>query len=223
MNITHLGHAAVLVETGDARTLIDPGNMEAQWHELTELDAILVTHQHADHFDPEQIPALIKANPKARVVVEPSIIELAGSEVPGVGRIPELPGAQALAPEDKITIGSVTITAAGGQHAIIHRDIPRIGNVGYLLRAEGEPTLFHPGDSYEYAPPGVDVLAYPSYGPWGALKEGIDFARAVGAGRGFPIHDALLSETGRAMMVGRISAMTPTQLTDLRGAGATTY
>ncbi|GAB3912260.1 MBL fold metallo-hydrolase [Microlunatus endophyticus] len=223
MNITHLGHAAVLVETGDARILIDPGNMEAGWQDLVDLDAILVTHQHADHLDPEQVPALIKANPGAALVVEPSILDLAGTEVAGVGRVPELPGARVLAPDDKIAIGSVTITAAGGQHAIIHRDIPRVGNVGFLLSAEGEPTLFHPGDSYEYAPQGVDILAYPSFGPWGALKEGIDFARAVGAGRGFPIHDALLSETGRAMMVGRISAMTPTQLTDLRGAGATSY
>lgn len=223
MNITHLGHAAALVETGDARILIDPGNMEAQWHELTDLDAILVTHHHADHLDPAQVPSLIKANPGAKLVVEPSILDLVGTEVAGVGRVPELPGAQPLAPDDKITIGSLTITATGGQHAIIHRDIPRIGNVGYLISGEGEPTLFHPGDSYEYAPEGVDVLAYPSYGPWAAMKEGIDFARAVGAARGFPIHDALLSEIGRSMIVGRISAMTPTQLTDLRGAGPTTF
>ena len=40
--------------------------------ELTDLDAILVTHQHPDHLDPEHVPALIKANPQARVMVEPS-------------------------------------------------------------------------------------------------------------------------------------------------------
>ncbi|MBO0812744.1 MAG: MBL fold metallo-hydrolase [Microlunatus sp.] len=223
MNITHLGHSAVLVETGDARILIDPGNLEAQWRRLTDLDAILITHQHADHVDPEHVPALITANQSAQLVVEPSIIELAGTEVAGVGRIPELPGARALAPEDKIAIGSLTITATGGRHAIIHRDIPRIGNVGYLISAEGEPTLFHPGDSYEYAPEGVDVLAFPAYGPWAAMKEGIDFAREVGAARGFPIHDGLLNEVGRAMIIGRISAMSPTQLIDLRGAGPTAF
>ena len=223
MNITHLGHAAVLVETGDARILIDPGNMEARWHELTDLDAILVTHHHADHLDPAEFPGLVKANPAARLVVEPSIIGLAGTEVAGVGTVPELPDAQPLTPGEQITVGSLTITAVGGQHAIIHRDIPRIGNVGYLISGEGEPTFFHPGDSYEYVPDGVDVLAYPSYGPWAAMKEGIDFARAVGASRGFPIHDALLSEIGRSMIVGRISGMTPTQLTDLRGAGPTSF
>lgn len=223
MNITHLGHAAVLVETDDARILIDPGNLEPEWHELTELDAILVTHLHADHLDPAQVPSLINANPGAKLVVEPSIIDQAGTEVAGVGVLPELPGAGALAPGEVITIGSVTITAVGGQHAIIHRDIPRIGNVGFLISGEGEPTLFHPGDSYEYAPKGVDVLAFPAYGPWAALKEGIDFARAVGAEQGFPIHDGLLNDTGRNLIIGRIPAMTPTRLSDLRGAGRTAF
>jgi L-ascorbate metabolism protein UlaG (beta-lactamase superfamily) len=223
VDITHLGHAAVLVETGDARILIDPGNMEAQWHELVDLDAVLVTHQHADHLDPARFPGLIKANPGAALFVEPSIIGLAGTEVTGVGTVPEMPTARPLPPGDKISIGALTITGVGGQHAIIHRDIPQIGNVGYLISGEGEPTFFHPGDSYEDVPEGVDVLAFPSYGPWAAMKEGIDFAREVGATRGFPIHDALLSEPGRNMIVARISAMTPTQLTDLRGAGPTAF
>ena len=52
-------------------------------------------------------------------------------------------------PDSGATVGDVLVTAVGGQHAIIHRDIPRIGNVGYVLRSEGEPTLFHPGDAYD--------------------------------------------------------------------------
>ena len=89
------------------------------------------------------------------------------------------------------------VTAVGGQHAIIHRDIPRIGNVGYVLRSEGQPTLFHPGDSYDTVPDGIDIIAVPAYGPWAAMKETIDFVRAVGALEGFPIHDELLSDRGR--------------------------
>ncbi|HEY6683652.1 MAG TPA: MBL fold metallo-hydrolase, partial [Propionibacteriaceae bacterium] len=52
MRITHLGHAAVLAETDGARILIDPGNFSDAWHSLTDLDAVLVTHQHPDHIDP---------------------------------------------------------------------------------------------------------------------------------------------------------------------------
>ena len=75
MRITHLGHAAVLVETENARILLDPGNFSDGWHGLTDLDAVLVTHQHPDHLDPKQVPALLAAKPRVRVLVEPSILD----------------------------------------------------------------------------------------------------------------------------------------------------
>ena len=70
MLITHLGHAAVLLEVADRRVLIDPGNFSAGWHGLTGLDAVLVTHQHPDHVDPEHIGALLDANPDAGDLAE---------------------------------------------------------------------------------------------------------------------------------------------------------
>ena len=59
MEITHLGHATVLIEIGDVRVLIDPGSFSDQWHGLTGLDAVLITHQHPDHVDPQQVPDFI--------------------------------------------------------------------------------------------------------------------------------------------------------------------
>lgn len=211
MQITHLGHAAVLVEVADRRILIDPGNLSTAWRELTELDAILVTHQHPDHVDPEHVTALIRNNSDAVVFVEPQVLTAV-----------DLPRGEGLGAETGIELGAVRIDAVGGLHAIIHRDIPQIGNVGLMITAEGEPTLFHPGDSLATVPSGVDVLAVPAYGPWAAMKETIDFARQVGASHGFPIHDRLLAEGGVQLIYGRLDAMTPTSMHDLRDEKAWT-
>jgi L-ascorbate metabolism protein UlaG (beta-lactamase superfamily) len=209
MQITHLGHSAVLVESAGVRVLLDPGNLSGAWHGLTGLDAVLVTHQHPDHLDPAHVPALLAANPGARILVEPSVI-----------RQVFLERAEPLAPDARVTIGALTIAAVGGLHAVIHRDIPRIGNVGLVLAAEGEPTLFHPGDSLEAVPAGIDVVAVPLHAPWAAMKEHIDFLRELGAPAGFPIHDGLVNERGWQLAFGRYNEMTQTRLVDLRDANA---
>ncbi len=201
MRITHLGHSAVLVEVDGRRLLFDPGNFSDAWHGLTELDAVFVTHQHPDHVDPTAVPALLAANPDASVYVEPQVVDA----VP-------LPRARPLAADTSASFGGVTVSAVGGLHAIIHRDIPQIGNVGLVVTAEGEPTFFHPGDSLATVPAGVDVVGIPAYGPWAAMKETVDFVRAVSAPRGFLIHQGLLNDRGVGLIASRVPEMTATQL-----------
>lgn len=214
MKITHLGHSAVLVETGQTRVLLDPGAFSDAWHGVTDLDAILITHSHPDHLDPAHLPALVAANPSAQLLVEPSIAASVTS-----GDLPPLP-ATAIAAGEQVVLGDVLVEAVGGDHAVIHRDLPPLGNVGFVLRSEGEPTVFHPGDSYAAIPAAVDVLAVPAYGPWAAMKETVDFVRAVGALEGFPIHEGLLNERGWGLVVNRVTDMTSTRLLDLRGGTA---
>jgi L-ascorbate metabolism protein UlaG (beta-lactamase superfamily) len=207
MRITHLGHACLLVESGDTRLLIDPGTYSSGFEHLTGLDALLVTHQHPDHIDTDLLPDLLDANPEVEALIEPETVaslDLAAATTP-------FPAGSSR------RIGDFSFTAVGGQHARIHDMVPVIGNVGYLVSEDGGPTLFHPGDSYADAPPGVDLLAFPLNAPWTRVSETLAFIRAVAAPTAFPIHDGLLNPTGRAAYLMHVEkfAMAGRELRDL--------
>ncbi|HSK06412.1 MAG TPA: MBL fold metallo-hydrolase [Acidimicrobiia bacterium] len=186
MNITRLGHACLLIETDNTRFLIDPGNYTSTWHDLTDLNAVLITHQHHDHVDVDNVAKLIGANPKARLMVEPAVVEMLHAHRPDTATV-----------GDHIEIGDVSVEVVGGQHAVIHDRIPRVGNVGFMIREGEGPALFHPGDSYATVPSGIDLLALPLSAPWARVSMTIDFANAIKPPRLFPIHDSTLSEAGR--------------------------
>jgi L-ascorbate metabolism protein UlaG (beta-lactamase superfamily) len=215
MRLTHLGHACLLVETTSARVLVDPGAWSS-FEDVTGLDAVVVTHAHPDHVDWSRLPALVEANPDARLLMEPAVASADEAR--------DLP-AGAFASGDSVELGDLALEAVGGRHAVIHADVPRIGNVGVVVREAGGTTLFHPGDSYEATPGGVDVLAVPVNAPWAAVKETIEFSRAVGASSVVPVHDHLLSDTGRALYLRLLGSLGgpdggEVEIRDLKGAGA---
>lgn len=216
MELTHLGHSCILIEAADQRILIDPGTF-SDFADVRDLTAVLVTHQHPDHLDPARFGDLLAVNPGAQVWLEP---ETAAQQQEAFGdRVGGMSSAQTL------QIGAVSVTPVGDLHALIHDYVPRIHNLGLVVRADGEPTVFHPGDALDADPGEVDVVLVPLMAPWSRVADTVGFVRRVGAQRAVPIHDGLLNDTGRGMLLGHVSnfgAEGGLEVLDLRGAGATT-
>lgn len=204
--LVHLGHACVVVDTGAARILLDPGTFSDGWPTLEGLDAILVTHQHPDHLDLDRLPALLQRNPDAELVVDPGAAEVLGRhEIPHTRR----------EPGEEFIAGGTRVEVVGtehGEHAVIHPDIPVIPNNGYLLRAEGG-TVMHPGDAYVPAPDGVDVLLLPTGAPWLKVADAVDYLREVVPPVAVPIHEAVLANP--AMHYGLFDSLSP-EATEVR-------
>ncbi|MGH3799743.1 MAG: MBL fold metallo-hydrolase [Pseudonocardiaceae bacterium] len=184
MQIVHLGQSCVLAEVGTARLLLDPGVYSAGFEELTGLDAILVTHQHPDHLDLDRLPALLAANPAAELIVD------AGSARPladaGIAH-------QVVRPGERLELAGATVDVIGGEHGVIHPDIPVIPNNGYLIDG-GDGTILHPGDSFTLVGRDVDVLLLPTAAPWLKASEAVDYLRAIDPGLAVPIHQAILAK-----------------------------
>lgn len=213
MKIQHLGHSCLLVEAAGARLLVDPGGFSDAdgVRALRELDAILLTHQHADHVDPDLLADVLAAFPGLPVHAEPETArklreseDFADVREAGI-EVFEIAAGQ------RVEVGAVQILAVGGQHAVIHPDIPRVGNCGYVVSAEGEPRLGITGDSLEVIEEfrGIDALAFAVVAPWSKMGETIDFLREVAPTLALPVHDGIASGNGRPIFLKQSTDLAP--------------
>ena len=118
MKITYIGHATLLIEIGGAKILTDP-NFESTLGgflkrvsepgialaELPALDAVLLTHAHADHLSFDALTAL----PKSIPVYAPPVITR-WLHTKGYTH------AQPLAPNEAVRFGSLHVHAAAARH-----------------------------------------------------------------------------------------------------------
>jgi L-ascorbate metabolism protein UlaG (beta-lactamase superfamily) len=194
VRLTKYTHACVRLDDGDRALVIDPG----MWSESTSLDgadAVLITHEHRDHVDPDGLAAFLAANPSLRIYTHADV----------AAQLDKLADAvTVVAAGDEFTAAGFQVRAVGGEHAEIHDGLPGCANLGYLI---GTPAgvLYHPGDSLWRPEIGVDVLLVPVSGPWLKLGEAIDFVAELSPRLAFPIHEAVNSLLGNQLVDGWLS------------------
>lgn len=182
MKLTKFEHSCFTLEKDGKVLVVDPGAWATDFEVPSNVVAIVVTHEHADHFDESKLQAIIDANPNATIY--------APSDV--VAKIPNLP-AQAVSAEEIVEVGGFSLSFVGGVHATIVEGFhPEFQNLGVIVN----DTLYHPGDSLALPNRPIKVLSLPIIAPWEKVSESVDFLMAIKPEFAFPTHDAMLSEFG---------------------------
>ncbi len=183
MKITKYEHACLVIEEQGQKLVVDPGVYSKSYKDFSEVTAVVVTHIHPDHYDPEKLAEIIKQNPKAVIfTVQEVVDDLATKKLP----------AKAVTHASAEASGPYSLDFYGSQHAIIHDSYPVNQNVAVMINK----TIYYPGDSFTIPHQPIDILAVPSSGPWMKIGEAIDFITAVKPKRAFPTHNAILSDIG---------------------------
>lgn len=183
MKITKFGHCCMLIEDGGIRFLIDPGVFSTQQNNLKNIDFVLITHEHADHFHIDSVKSILKNNPNVKIITNSSVGDLLSAEKIVFNVVEN---------NQNFDAGGISVEGFGEKHALMHRTLVPVQNTGFFVAKK----LFFPGDAFTNIDREVDILALPVAGPWMKLSEAIDYALELKPKSCFPVHDGILKSPG---------------------------
>lgn len=173
----------MLIEEGGIRFLIDPGVFSTQQNNLKNIDFILITHEHADHFHIDSVKSIFKNNPSVKIITNSSVGDLLSAEKIVFNVVEN---------NQNFDAGGVSVEGFGERHALMHKTLVPVQNTGFFVAKK----LFFPGDAFTNIDREVDILALPVAGPWMKLSEAIDYALELKPKSCFPVHDGILKSPG---------------------------
>lgn len=181
MKITKYEHACIVLEEQGKKLVIDPGGFTPEFGSLDNIEALVITHVHPDHFDAQHVKDIVSANPGVKIYT----VQEVADELKGQNVILAQPGEQAQS-------GMFVLEFWGELHQPIHKLAPRPHNTGVLVN----DAFFYPGDSFTKPDKPVKLLAVPASAPWMSVSMAMDYILETKAERYIPTHNALLSEIG---------------------------
>ncbi len=197
MKLTKIGHCALVLEHNGLKILTDPGSFTVEGHsQVIGLDAVLITHEHQDHFHVDSIKVVLEKNPAVKVITNSAVAKLLKEQgiesiIVGDGQSTDLKG--------------MKIEGFGKHHATIYGEVGLVENTGYLIAEK----FYFPGDNFYNPGRSVDVLALPVAGPWMKISEAIDFAKAIKPRALFGVHDGVIVAPFRAFVGMMLKTLLP--------------
>lgn len=180
MKLTKYGHACFTLEEQGQKVIVDPGGLTQLPEDLSGIVAIVVTHDHFDHLNEDNIQRIKAANPEAQLFgAHEAVAKLPGATEPAKGR--------------SYVVGPFDLMFYGDFHEIVKPGAPQLHNFGVCINDK----VAYPGDSFSQLGKRVTVMMTPANAPWAKVRETIAFVSNAQAEVIMPTHDGLLSEAGQ--------------------------
>lgn len=181
MIIKKIGHCCLLVKLDNGVTVLtDPGTYSTGQNDVTGVDLVLITHEHADHFHVESLAQVLAHNPNAQVITNSAVGK----------KLDEAKIAYTLLEGDKsLDLAGVLLEAHDCKH---FEEFGQVQNTGYFIGGK----LFYPGDAFCDPHKPVDILALPVAGPWCRIRDSIRYAILLAPKKVFPVHDGNQRQAG---------------------------
>jgi L-ascorbate metabolism protein UlaG (beta-lactamase superfamily) len=180
MKIHKIGHCCLVIEDRGAKLLTDPGTFSTGQNDVTGLDAVLITHEHTDHFHIDSLKVVVDKNPEAKVITNTAVAKLLDE-----AQIPYI----LLADRGTYMVGDLAVSSYEAPHAEIYPGLGQVLNSAFFIGDK----LFYPGDAFIDPERPIDVLALPVSAPWMKTSECIDYAKQLNPRICFPVHDAIIN------------------------------
>ena len=175
MKVTKYPQSCLVIEEHGKRLCIDPGSLVSaryQAHDLLPLDAILITHEHADHVDRALLRELVQGN-KLPVIANQNTKNVLGDLV-----------TQTVVDGEAFEAAGMKITARELPHCLLLDGSAGPQNTGYVI---GE-VFFHPGDGTSIDGLHVQTAAVPIAGPDISGRDVFAFIKQLQCQTVIPIH-----------------------------------
>jgi L-ascorbate metabolism protein UlaG (beta-lactamase superfamily) len=186
MRMTKLGHSCVRLERAGRAIVLDPGVWSGD-DPLAGANAVLITHEHADHIDAPVVRAALERDAALELWTNDAV----------AGQFADLgTRVHAVAHGDAFNAAGFDVRVYGRDHAQIHPDIPVVANIGFAVDGK----VFHPGDSFTVPGEPVEILLLPVSAPWLKASETFSYARAVKPQMSYAIHDEILNANGISLI-----------------------
>jgi len=188
-------YAGVTIKTPSKTLVVDPANIDPQVFKA--VDAVLVTHEHYDHFD-EGIIREIHKRTRCLVVADSTSAKRLRDSISGDKLFEMRIGKE-------IEVGNVKIRAETFKH-------PATTPVSYVITSEDVVRIYHTGDSLPHpdmkqvgdrSPPDVVFCTVGAPAPGASPQSGLEIVRMVKPKVAVPYHAPSAERKGFAELIAK--------------------